>query len=544
MLQFLKINNFLLFKNQEVFFDGNFTVITGETGSGKSMLIKALRFVLGEKQDLPSVDISVIAEFKISQEEVFLKEILLEHDIEIEEDTVILRRTQNVNNKGKAFVNDIPITVKLLKKISEELVEFHSQHKQLNAFSPANSLNIIDQFTASEFLLETVLNLYQKNTKINSEIEELEKEKKILEVDKEYIEHSLKEIESLNLEEGEELELIEKKKLFTDKTKIIHVIEDLLSLYNNRDNGIIHKLLKVQINLSKLEYDSGLDELIENSICHLNELQSQTESNLRDFDVYENMEDIEERLSKIKELSRKYRCTSDQLLEIADQCAEKNNKLQNIDKIITNKMTEKQALLKEYFLNAEKLSKIRKIASKKLESRIIEELSQLKLEQVELKIEIVSNQLRPLSAKGIDQARFLIKTNKGFDFAEINAVASGGELSRIMLAFKVALAESNQKTTIIFDEIDSGTGGAVAETIGNRMKKLAMSNQIIAISHQAQVASKADQHLLVKKTVDQETQTKINNLSLAEKTQEIARMLAGINVSDSAVQAAISLIEG
>jgi DNA repair protein RecN (Recombination protein N) len=540
MLQFLKINNFLLFKNQEISFNGNFTVITGETGSGKSMFIKALRFVLGEKQDLPSSDIAVIAEFKLDHPS--LKEILVENGIEMEDEAIILRRMQGANSKGKAFINDVPVTLKLLKKISDELVEFHSQHKQLDAFSQSNSLDIIDQFTGGGTLLDKVSFLFRQISKVNNEIEEHQKEKKSLEQDKEYITHSLQEITALNPREGEELDLIEKKKLFTDKVRIINTIESILTLFA-RDEGIVQKLIRVQRNLSKLENNTGLDDFIENSIFHLSELENQAENKLREFDANESMEDIEERLSKLKELSRKYRCTSDQLVDIAAGYQESIDKLNNIDQSIANKQQEKETLLKEYLINANQLSEKRKITAKKLEKRILDELKQLKLEQVELKVEM-SSDLRPIGLKGIDQSKFLIKTNKGFDFTEISETASGGELSRIMLAFKVALAEINQKTTIIFDEIDSGTGGAVAETIGNRMNKLAQSNQIITISHQPQVASKADQHLLVEKSTELTSQTKIHDLNLEERTQEIARMLAGINISESAVQAAISLIKG
>lgn len=543
MLQFLKINNFLLFKSQEISLNGNFTVITGETGSGKSMLIKALRFVLGEKLDIvESSEVSVVAQFKLNQDNKNLIQILDENDIEIEDDEVILRRVLNSSNKGKAFINDVPVTLKYLKKVSDELVEFHSQHKQLEAFSQSNCLDIIDQFTNENVLLEKVASLYQQITKLNDEIEEALKEKQELEKNKEFIEHSFKEIEALNLQEGEELELIEKKKLFNDKIKIISAMEDLIAVFG-RDDGIIQKLVRAQRNLSKLEYNTELDEPIETAMFHLDELQAIAESKLRDFDSNDNIEDIEERLSKIKELSRKYRCVSDQLLVIAKEEQEKLNNLANIEQHIKEKTIQRDDLLKEYFIKSESLSQKRKQASKKLESRIIKELQQLKLEQVEFKIEIISDALRPIHAKGIDKSRFLIKTNKGFSFAEISEIASGGELSRIMLAFKVALAEINQKTTIIFDEIDAGTGGAVAQTIGNRMKKLAQSNQIIAISHQPQVASKASQHLLVAKSTGAVTQTNINDLSFEDKTKEIARMLAGINITESAMQAALSLIK-
>ena len=545
MLQFLKINNFLLLKNQEIFLNGNFTVVTGETGSGKSMLIKSLRFVLGEKLDnldLSDSEVSVVAQFELNLDNQILKEILNENGIELKDKVIILRRTLDKANKGKAFVNDVPVTLKLLKKISEELVEFHSQHKQIEAFNSTNCLNIINQFDGNNVLLTKVGDLFQQISKLNEQIDESYKKKQVLEEDQEHIEYSCKEIEVLDLKEGEELELVEKKKLLNDKVKIISAVDSLIALFA-RDDGVIQKLLKAQRNLSKLEFDVELEEPIEKAIFHLSELQTAAERKLKAFDSNENMEIIEERLSRIKELSRKYRCPSDQLLTIAENYKIKLKNLADIKRYIKEKEIEKEIILKDYFVQAEILSDSRKKAAKELESKILKELKQLKLESVEFKIELTKDILRPIQLKGIDKAKFLIKPNQGFAFAQINEIASGGELSRIMLAFKVVLAEINQKTTIIFDEIDSGTGGAIAQTIGNRMKKLSETNQIIVISHQPQVAAKADQHLLVVKSTDKITQTTINDLNFADKTQEIARMLAGINITDSAVKAALSLIQ-
>jgi len=540
MLKLLKINNFLLFKNEEIIFDGNFTAVTGETGSGKSMFIKALHFVLGSKHESSS-EISVIAEFKINKDNKLLKEILEDSGIDIEDDVIILRRVQNEASKGKVFINDMPITLKLLKKITAELIEFHSQHNQLDAFNQTNSLNIIDQFVEENELIEEVSTSYYQVTKIDKELVEYEKEKEIFELDKDHIEHNLEELQLLDLKENEELELIEKKKLFNDKIKIVKALEGLLSICS-RDDGLIQKLNRIQRDFSRLDCEIGLDEYIENSICHLTILQDQAENRLRDLDTSVSLEEVEARLSKIKELARKHRCPSDQLIKIQEEYEEKLSKLFNIDKLIEFKTKEKELCMAGYFVAADKLSEKRKLAAKKLEIKILEELKHLRLEQVELSI-LVSSESRPLSKKGIDKSKFLIKTNKGFPFAQVHEIASGGELSRIMLAFKVALAETNQKNTIIFDEIDSGTGGAVAETIGNRLKKLADTNQIITISHQPQVASKADQHLLVTKSSDAESSTEIKNLNYDQKIAEIARMLSGINVTQSAIDAAISLIK-
>ncbi len=530
MLRFLKINDFLLFKSQEVNFSDSFTVITGETGSGKSMLIKALSFVIGGKQDNLSEHVSITAEFdQISN----LISILEEAGIPVENDSLMIRRTIN-----KIFINDIPVTLKYLKKISEELVEFHSQSKQLEAFNKTNSLNIIDQFLNTPQSANQVSNIYSQIHKIENEIGELQKQKIDLALDKEYIEHGLKELKALNLKEGEELELIEKKRIFTDKMKTINSLEELLQIFKN--DNLILKLIKYQKNLSRFEI-TDLNETIENAINALNEVHNLAEDKLNQFHGFEFIEEIENRLSKIKELSRKYRCTSNSLITLMQDFESNNHKLQNIDKNIKVKLDQKENLANEYFLSAKQLSEQRKIAVKLIESKVLKELKHLNLAHVEFQIELSLNGQK-IHPKGLDLARFLIKTNKGFDFAEINDIASGGELSRIMLAFKVALAEKNKKNTIIFDEIDSGTGGAVAEIIGNRLKALSTFSQIISISHQPQVAAKSAKHLLIKKTTNETSQAYIYELDLEEKTQEIARMLSGINISDLALKAAKDLI--
>lgn len=541
MLQFLKINNFLLFKNQEVLFDGDFTVITGETGAGKSMFIKALRFVLGEKQELPLLNFVVIAEFKIEKISYNLQKLLKDNDIEFENYHLIFRRSLTSDNKNKVFINDVPVTLKLLKNIAEELVEFHSQHKQLSSFNQANSLNLIDQFLTDITILQKVTSLANIVQKINTEIDLLISNKKELESDKDYIKNSLEEITHLRLQEGEELELLEKKRLFSDKAKLIEILQNILGIIVG-DSNFSNKFIRAQKMLSKFEHELNINEYVENVIFHLNELHNQIEKKLHDLAIVESIDDIEERLSKIKELCRKYRCNSDQLNNISKDFESKLSILENIDHLLNLKNLEKEKIVQEYFQEAQALSHNRRYTAKILENKILNELKMLKLEQVEFKIDIISTP-ENISSRGIDIAKFLIKTNKGFDFTEIDKTASGGELSRIMLAFKVALAQNNQKVTIVFDEIDTGTGGAVAETIGKRMKELSQSAQIIAISHQPQVASKATQHLLIEKEHAVQSQAIIKDLSKNEKVNEIARMLSGINISENAVLTALNLIE-
>lgn len=538
MLQTLRLNEFLLFKDQEIELSKKFTAITGETGSGKSMFIKALRFVLGEKQDLPAANYSVTAEFKIEKDKNNLLEIFRNNEIEIEDNLIILRRILNDEGKSRSFINDVAVTPKLLKIIGEELIEFHSQHKQLDAFSDKKSLDLLDIFLNEKELLESIEILYAQIKHLDKEIDDAIKETSFLKSEHDHIQHSFNELKSLAVQPNEEEELIEKKRAFNDKAKIIACLKDILNIFE-KDGSITNSLIRSQRNISKYEDLSSIDQQLELSINTLNDLELMTNNLLKEINYFDNIDEIEERLSRLKEFSRKYRCNSNQLIELYSDFQNKIEKLENLDLVIHKKTKEKNILLEKYFLLAQDLSEKRKIIAKQLEEVILSELKQLKLEQVELNIDIRFDNLRPISPKGMDSSRFLIRTNKSFDLASINEIASGGELSRIMLAFKVALARNSAKTTIIFDEIDSGTGGAVAEVIGKRLKNLAENNQVITISHQPQVASKADQHLLITKL---ESRTDIVILDEDGIVREIARMLAGENITESAIKAAICLI--
>lgn len=538
MLKTLTLNQFILFNNQEINFLNNFTVITGDSGSGKSMFIKSLKFVLGEKFDT-DLNISVCAQFSIDKNKYDINQILEENGIDTDNGNLTIRRIQSAQGKSKIIVNDNLTTLKFLKRISNLLVEFHSQQDQLEAFNPENTINIIDNFIEDRTLLEEVFNFYKKIVEVDLKIRELENSKNYTSLDIDYLVDSSREIRDFNLLLGEEESLLERKRLFSEKAKIVKILSDIQRFLEGKDQ-FFSVVTSWQKEIQKYLVLNSIEKPLEAMYIAADDLSREISKKQDDLSFEGDLDQIEERLSKLKELLRKYRCTSDELNNKAIEFENEYRSFIDSNNTRDNLISERKKLLLSYQEKSLKLSSERERTISIIEKKIAKQISYLSLDTTQIKYEFDSN-LDRLSAKGIDRARLMLKTNQGFDFQEISKIASGGELSRIMLALKVALAGISSKT-IIFDEIDAGTGGAVAETIGTRLKDLAQYNQIISISHQPQVASKASQHLLVYKKTDQVTESTIVDLTIEQRIEEVAKMISGSSLQDEALKIAKNLI--
>lgn len=538
MLTTLSLNNFILFNSTEIDFKGDFTVITGESGSGKSMLIDALKFLLGEKYSSTD-DLNVSGLFDLKDNKYIVNELLEENGIDFNEDVLTIRRLQTKDGKNKILVNDNIVTIKFLKRLANLLVEFHNQQDQLEAFKPENIFNIIDKFIVNKDLPQQVAKIYKDIKEVDFKIDEAKKKRNISNEDLEYLKAAYSEIKSLNIFPMEEENLIEKKKAINEKYKILSVLKNINQAVDD-ENGFLSKILSWQREISRFESLAKLNESVESLYLSIDNLSREISEIKNNLGLDENLEFIEERLSKIRELSRKFRCNSFELNEKAESFEEEYNNYLNLDKTIERLEEDKKILMLSFYKKAESLSEERKAAISVIENKINEELKFLALVGVEIKYEFVSKQ-ENISAKGIDQARLLLKSNAGFPFSEISKIASGGELSRIMLALKAALAGINSKI-IIFDEIDAGTGGIVAETIGNRLKHIANFNQIISISHQPQVACKASQHLMVNKKNESIAESEIIDLGQEGRIIELAKMISGSETSSEAISVAKKLL--
>ncbi len=551
MLRELHIKDFILIKNLSLNFNPGFSVFTGETGAGKSILLDGLALVLGQRANYSNIrknepfsEVSAVFDCKNNPQII---KILKDNFISLQ-DNLIIRRIITSESKSRSFINDTPVSVSFLKIIGDLLIDIHGQfdnHKLLNS---SFHCEILDNFLPETTYIEEVKTAYLEYKNFSDLYNKMLNESNSLNEEKEYIEFSLQELEELNLKEGEEKYLSDQKISLNNAKRIqttLDKIED--NLVNNNVLSSFNKLLKVlEASRDILENHNTLNEIIlkiENAystvtdaVEYYNELSSHFYSdNL-------NVEQIDERLMNIRTIAHKHRVLPDDLLILKNNLADK---LQTIKNSSSNLDDLKKQMLKaeKYFYDASyELSKIRKQTAQLLEDKVKKELQYLKLPNAEFLIDIDTN-VKNMSVLGIDKIIFKVKTNIGSDFGFLNKVASGGEMARIMLAIKIVLAEVGIITTIILDEIDIGVGGDVADSIGCRLQYLAKNVQTMVITHSHQVASRGKYHFKVsKKNVGNFSETTVNLLSKEDRVSEIARMLSGAQITEETKKAAIALL--
>ncbi len=547
MLQNISIQNFILIEKLDLDFEPGFCVITGQTGAGKSILLDAILFALGGKfgNEIIRTDqqqASVVLTFKTSDQ---INKYLDNSAIESSLDEIIIKRVQAANGRKKFFVNDQLVSQKIVANLFDYLLELQGQHNHTSLLNVASHFAILDQFSGNDELRLEVLNLYKSWQAVKKELEKTNLEKKQIIEEIEYLTHICQEFEDLNIQENEEEELSIIKKQLQTREKEIKLINDIVQNIDNSNIGSI--IAKSQRNISKSEnielynevhkYFDEIYDKIEDSKTILNQI-------LYDFDFPEhNLANVEDRLYAIRSIARKHGVT---IFELEKFIANSKNKLtqlqaklHNVDNL-NNKLDQ---LKTEYMKHAKILSDQRAEAAKELEFKVMEELKMVDMKKAMFITEVISSE-DFASANGIDQVRFIASTNPGMPKAPIDKIASGGELSRFMLALRAALFDKYIKPVIIFDEIDVGISGSVADSIGQRLKLLSKVAQVIVITHQPQVAGKADQHILVQKTQhDKTTSVDVMSLNLEARSSEVARMISGKKITDQSLAAAKELID-
>ena len=559
MLKNLSIKNIVLIDEADIDFDDGLCVLTGETGSGKSILLDALSLAIGtrsssrllrngEKQGI------VTASFDISKNQN-CKFLLSEIGIECENE-LILRRILTQDGKSKSFINDITVSQNFLNLIGKELVEIHGQHDQNNLLNSTSHMGILDQFGNLTEQKKIVSDIYKKMSEINDKLVKLKDEKISRDNEIDYLEHIVGELKRLNVSNGEEEELNSKRIIMMNKEKVIGVINNAKELLDGQNSvikligntqNIFSRNMQLGENLienNKNVFESIVDYL-EKSLIEFNEAMDiiYNIQNSLDFDEY-SLNDVEERLFAIRSLSRKLNISSDDFENYKSELEKKLNNLKNANIEIGNLEMEYEQLKNEYLTESKKLREQRKIAAKKLEDDLLIELTPLKMENTIFRVDFTELTEKGWNKNGIDGIKFVVSINPGTEPDDLSKVASGGELSRFMLALKVVLSKIKSASTLIFDEIDTGVSGAVADAIGDRLRKLGENFQVFVVTHLAQVAAKGKNHYKISKEVrNEKTYTIIKKLDYDSKLKEISNMISGKIAIDEALDLARKLIK-
>ena len=552
MLISLSIHNFILIKKLNLDFNQGLNVITGETGSGKSIFLDAILFAIGAKYDnkviSPGADkATVIVEFYPTGH---AREYLNQHEIEYDE-TILIKRVIDKNNRKKFFINDSPTTTSFIKHLTELLIEINAQNTHNRLHSQSSHIDILDEYGNLTQLREEVAGLVKEYNELKQTKRQLEAEYEKLTQESEYLSYSISEIEDLNIETGEVEKLNDRRAELKARQK---QWEKLKEVKNNFEEaaGLEKKALMAQDLLTRLdaENDEGAQEfqeiinLLEQALMNFQEAHSKLDSYLYNIDDEgQSLEEVEERLINIKDIARKHEVPPEELTQHLDTLKSNLEELQqklDFSSEIDNKIQEKA---EELEAKCTHLSNSRAESAGALEASIQNELPHLNLAKASFKVDIETKTIEHAGSKGVDEVTFKASTNPGMPVSSISTIASGGELSRFLLAMKIALQQAYYSPTIIFDEIDVGIGGATAEAVGKRLKHLTRNCQIFTITHQPQVAASGDSHLLVQKNYfKDETITDINILNVQEREKEIARMISGANIQEESLNAARSLL--
>lgn len=549
MLTSLSIKNFALIEQLEMNFSNQFSIITGETGAGKSILLGALGLVLGNRADLTSLkdkEQKCVIEAHFDLTKYNLKSFFESNDLDYEDQTII-RREILPSGKSRAFINDSPVNLTELQDLGEFLIDIHSQHQTRELTEEAYQIEILDAVSNHENLLLD----YKKHLSIyksaKSELKKLQAEKESFSKEADYNAFLLEELFSANLKEGEQLELESTYEKLNNVEFIKENLDKSLALANEEEIGIIQSLKEIKNSLQKV---SNLSEDYKN-------LQERVSSVLIEFDDItkeiliqgeklfndpEKLELVSQKLQMIYNLQKKHNvATVEELLVIQNDLDSKvvlADDLDNKIKKIESKIEEEQSILTDL---SSKISNNRKVAVPILIDQIVEVLSQLGMPNARFQFEIKSSEA--FLSTGKDEIQLMFSANKGTDFGLLKKVASGGEMSRIMLAVKSILANYSKLPTIIFDEIDTGVSGEIAQKMGDIMKVMSSKMQVFAITHLPQIAAKGNQHYKVfKSDKENTTVSELKLLEAEERVIEIAEMLSGKDISESAITHAKALL--
>ena len=548
MLSKITIQNFALIQQLHLSLGKGLQVITGETGAGKSIILGALRLIMGERADLKSIsnpeNKSIVeAEFKLNKSYLPFFE---ENDLDFEEETLI-RREILPSGKSRAFINDVPVTLDVLKELSLKLIDIHSQFETSNLFSEEYQFKIIDGLSNNKQILEIFQSEFQLYQKLKKQLQEQEELLSQNNKEADYQNFLLAELEEIDLDN---IDLEDIKNQVNTAENAENILENLgyvSGKLQQEEIGILNNLYDIKNKIQKITENAPhlgiLAKRLEETYLELKDISSDIEYELEKIEVNPKiLSQLTAQLNKINGLFLKHQASDiPELITIREQLSAQQKNSNDLEKNIEETKIEIENTQKKLEKLASTLSENRKKAIPNFIKKAEKLFGNLGLEKAKIQIELTDNKY--FDKFGKEKIQFLFQANTGFPLKPIQSAISGGERSRVMLVIKKIMAENEDLPTLILDEIDSGVSGKTADEIGKVMKDMAKNLQLIVITHHAQVASKGDQHhKVIKQDIDGKTQSNIITLTAEQRLQEIAQILSGSNITEAALQQAKELI--
>ena len=551
MLRELRLNNLAIIKNLDLEFNEGLISLTGETGAGKSIILDGISLLIGERSNLEMIrtgEESLFAEGVFDLSEV-QKEKLNKLGFEIEDDELIISRYFYRNSKSKITVNGMRMTVSKLKELMRNVLDLVGQHEHQYLLNKNYHLGLLDRFLDKngQELAKEIRNNVSSLKMINKKIEEIETEKFRIMEKKDILEFQSNEIASLGLKENEDNELEEEYKILFNAGKISEKLENSIQRLKEGEYSVINSLGKIKKNLEQLsdisETYSELKEKIENIIYEVDDIGYSLEDmveNVESDDV--RLEKVISRIDEINKLKLKYGSTIEEILAFREENEKKLSLIKFENNELADLKKEKEEKAKIYFENSRKLREIRKKVAENLEKTINVQLKDLNM--ANSKFKVAFSEKTVISSRGMDDVEFMMVTNLGENYKPLAKIASGGEISRIMLALKTVFSAVDNISVLIFDEIDTGISGETVRKVAEKLKELSGTVQVICVTHSPQIAGKSNQQFFIKKEIENNvTETKVRELNTDERIREIARIISGDNITETSIEHAKEIMK-
>ena len=550
MLQTLYIENIAVIEKTSIDFNCGLNVLTGETGAGKSIIIDSINAIMGQRTSKEIIRTGessafVSAQFEDINDNVRAK--LGEIGFDDDEGTLILQRTLNQSGKSTCKINGRPATVSMLRELSKSLINIHGQHESYELFSPETHIDYIDSYGGCGSLLNAYKEKYKEYKILKKKLNEAntDESERLREID--LLSFQTNELFEADVKIGEEEALENEKTALMSFEKVFSLLNRAKMLLNGDENsdGGVEAVDSAMNSVQKAaEYNSEYEPIAESISDAYYNLRDCADSIADAIDSLESdpqrLEEVEERLDLLNRLSRKYNCPCDELPDVAEQMQARLDELINFDKNRDDLIIACDKAEKEAMNAAKKLQELRKKTAVKFADRVKQEMSFLNMPNVELVPQFEEVEFYP---KGIDKVELLISANPGETPRPVAKIASGGELSRMMLAIKTVLASTDTVDTLIFDEVDTGISGSAAEKVGLKLKEVSENSQVLCVTHQAQIAALADYHYLIRKQIEQgRTFTEVMPLDHEGRKNELARIIGGVNITEAALSHAESML--